>query len=295
MKRTLKLVLLTAFCLTAGLAVIQPGKSFAAITPPGAQSGSVGLSGKIPSPPPKTGATIAVPGSGQTFTNIPITVSGLCPSGLLVKIFSNNVFVGAVQCKNGSYSIKIDLFSGRNDLVARVYDALNQAGPDSNVVRVTFNDAQYIKFGTHVSLTSNYAKRGANPGDTLTWPIILSGGSGPYAISVDWGDGTSPELISQSFPGNITLHHVYDSAGIYNITVRATDANGTTAFLQLVGVGNGPAAQTNNSANKKEQVTKTVVLWWPALVLIPLIGAAFWLGGRHELFTLRKNLEQHRD
>ncbi len=59
-------------------------------------------------------------------------MSGICPGDLLVKIFKNNVFAGSVQCKNGSYSIVIDLFSGQNELVARVYDALDQPGPDSN-------------------------------------------------------------------------------------------------------------------------------------------------------------------
>ena len=42
--------------------------------------------------------------------------------------------------KNGSYEVAIDLFSSKNDLVARHYDDLDQGGPDSNLVSVTFND-----------------------------------------------------------------------------------------------------------------------------------------------------------
>ena len=260
------------------------------------QSGSVGLEGTVPGNPPTQAATIAVPSNGQVFTSIPITVSGLCKTDLLVKIFSNNVFVGSVTCVNGSYSLKVDLFSGRNDLVARVYDTLDQAGPDSNVVTVTFNDAQFAQFGTHVTLTSSYARLGVNPGSVLTWPLILAGGRPPYAMSIDWGDGNGLDLKSVTFPGVININHTYTQSGIYNIVVKATDANNTSAYLQLVGVANGKIAgglsTTNGSATV---ITKTIILWQFMLIALPLLLAAFWLGRRHELFAIRKSIEASRD
>jgi hypothetical protein len=264
------------------------------------QSGSVGLEGTVPSPPPTQAATISVPSNGATFKSTPITISGLCKTGLLVKVFSNNIFVGADSCTNGSYSLQADLFSGRNDLVARVYDSLDQAGPDSNVVSVTFADTQFIAFGTRVSLSSLFAQLGADPGKELTWPIILSGGVGPYAISVDWGDGTAPSLQSESFPGNINIKHTYKSAGVYKVIVKATDANGTVAFLQLVGVGNGKVSQSTvtggaSGSSSGINTTTTNIIWWPMLLLLPLIGSSFWLGRRHELFSIRKQLERSRD
>jgi hypothetical protein len=263
--------------------------------PPQSSSGSIGLQGEISSAPPTRGATIAVPGNGAVFTNVPITVSGLCPTGLLVKIFSNNVFVGATFCASGSYSVLIDLFSGQNDLVARVYDSLDQAGPDSNTVTVTFNDAQFLQFGTHVELSSAYAERGAPPSQEIDWPILLSGGTGPYAISVDWGDGSPTDLISVASAGPITIKHTYKTAGIYKVIVKATDKNGGTAFLQLVGQATG-AIQNNNSKNGGgNAVIERDVLWWPALAMFPLIFAAFWIGRRHELYSLRKRLEASRD
>jgi hypothetical protein len=259
------------------------------------QSGSVGLEGKVDGPPPSTPATISIPSNGQTFTNTPIRIGGLCKTGLLVKIFSNNVFIGSVVCAGGSYSLQADLFSGTNELVARVYDALDQAGPDSNVVTVTFNDAQFAQFGTRVTLSSSFARKGANPGDTLTWPITLAGGASPYAISVDWGDGKPATLLSRSFPGNFDVTHVYDSAGVYNVVIKATDANGVTAYLQVVGVGTGEVSGKNLSTNTATSTSKTRILWEPLLVLIPMVLVAFWLGKRHELFTIRKRIEDNRN
>jgi hypothetical protein len=254
------------------------------------QSNSQGVQGVIPTDAPKQGATIVVPSNGQVFHALPITVSGLCPSNLLVEIFKNNVFAGSTTCANGSYSLQIDLFDGQNDLVARVYDSLNQAGPDSNTVSVTFSQSLPGN-GPRMFLTSAYAERGAQPGTSLTWPLTLSGGTGPYAISVDWGDQSQPELLSRKSAGDFNIDHVYAKAGTYKITVKATDANGQAAFLQLVGVGNGPIKQTAGSSNGN-----SIIVINNNRLLIPLIAAlvvallSFWLGKKHGLQTIKNNL-----
>jgi hypothetical protein len=282
--------LLTLGCLLVGWSA----SALAATNSSEQDSGSIGLEGTISEAAPTTGATIVTPVNGTVVSSVPITVSGLCPKGLLLKVFSNNVFVGSTECTSGSYSIQVDLFGGQNQLVTRVYDALDEPGPDSNSPTVTFNDAQLILFGTHVALTSQYAKRGADPGDVLDWPIILSGGTGPYALSVDWGDNSATDLMSETFAGNITLQHIYKAAGVYNVVIKVTDSNGTEAFLQVVAVADG-AIQSSASSNTSAPVVQTKVIWWPAVAMVPLILAAFWVGRRHELYTLRRDLEKKRE
>lgn len=278
--------------LAASLAVVFSMQLPAsALTNP--QSGSTGLSGIIGSPPPTTAATISSPTQGQVFTTLPITVTGLCTSGLLVKVFDNNVFMGSTTCTSGSYSVKIDLFDGQNDLIVRVYDALDQAGPDSNKVTVTFNSGQFNTTGSRlVQLTSTYARRGANPGQPLVWPIIVTGGTAPYAISVSWGDNKPDDLMSEQFPGVFNIQHIYDTAGVYNIVVKASDKNGLTAYLQLVGVANGAiTSSAGTSSNNKSTITITKVLWEPAAIMLPLLAVSFWLGRRYEVVALRKRIE----
>lgn len=255
------------------------------------QSGAAGVVGTIPSAPPKTPATIAVPANGASFTTLPITVSGICTKGLLVEIFDNGVFVGSANCANGSYSLQINLFNGQNDLIARVYDALNQAGPDSNKVTVSFN-TNVPGQESRPTLTTAYAKRGADPGTTLTWPLTLSGGKGPYAISIDWGDQSPMDLVSRSSPGNFNIEHVYAQSGIFNVTVKAVDANGAAAFLQLVGVSNGPIQQSNSGSGAPTIKVQKQVVWWPLVVLFVLTFVAFWLGKKHQLETIRGRLRR---
>ncbi|MBX4197575.1 PKD domain-containing protein [Candidatus Saccharibacteria bacterium] len=252
------------------------------------QSGSVGVQGKVSAPPPSQAATIDVPRNGQSFSSLPITVSGFCVNGTLVEIYKNNVFSGAAQCQNGSYRLQIDLFDGRNDLVAREYDDLNQAGPPSATVTVTFSSL-LPSIGPRISLTSQYSKRGANPGSILNWPVTLSGGSGPYAISIDWGDKSNQDLMSQQAPGGLNLHHTYAQAGIFNVLVKASDNNANLAFLQLVGIGNGPIQQAaKNVSGSIVTNEKTKIAWLPIIVLFILVFVAYWIGQKHQLEAIRR-------
>jgi hypothetical protein len=278
----LSLILLLAF----------PLETLALIPPPGPQSDSTGVEGTIASAPPSQAATINVPKTGQSFSDIPITVSGLCPNNTMVEIYKNNVFAGSVDCSQGSYSLLIDLFDGRNDLIARVYDALNQSGPDSNLVTVNFENP-IQSTGPRLTLTTQYAKRGATPGSILNWPITLSGGTGPYAISIDWGDKTDSDLLTETIPGDLNLQHTYAQAGVYKVTVRASDSEGNTAFLQLVGIGNGRIQQsTGTSGGGIITSEKTKVLWWPVIILFILSLAAYWLGQKHQLESIRTRLRK---
>lgn len=258
------------------------------------QSGSVGLTGTISAPPPSEGATISIPTTGSVIEDIPIEVSGICPDDLLVKIFKNNVFAGSVQCEGGSFSLQMDLFAGTNEIIARVFDDLDQPGPDSNTVTVEYADETFSA-PQRVSLTSNYAKRGANPGQILSWPVQLSGGTGPYAFSVDWGDGSEPDLFTEPFAGTIDLEHAYEQPGVYNIIVKAVDTNGVTAFLQLVGVANGPLSQDTDAGLESEggfTTTRTRIIWWPSAFIVPFVVSTFWLGKRYMLHSMKKRIER---
>ena len=259
------------------------------------QGNSIGVMGTIAAPPPTQAATISTPVNGQSFTNDPIiTIAGFCPDGTHVRIFNNSVFAGSVQCNNGSYSLQIGLFTGDNELSAIVYDDLDQSGPTSNIVIVTFNNAKFSAFGTLVTLTSTFARRGADPGKTLSWPITLSGGNGPYAVSIDWGDGQATQLLSQPIAGTFNIEHVYSSAGVYRVVIKTVDANGVPAFLQVVAVANGQATAVKETDKEAQIKTVTIVrvIWWPAVVLFFLALISFWLGRRYELLALHKRIER---
>lgn len=280
----------------AMLLIISPSVSaqLTPIPPPDPKPGSFGVEATKLQPPPEVGATITVPGDGASFSNSPITVSGICPTDLLVQVYNNNVMVGSVMCEDGSFSLQVSLFAGVNELTAIVYDDLEQSGPVSNMASVTYNDARFSAFGELITLTSSYGRRSVHAGSELTWPLQLSGGTGPYAFSIDWGDDATAELRSQSLAGLVNISHVYKRAGIYRVNVKVTDSNGVGAFLQVIAVSSGKAEPIVAAGEGNAVVVKRI-LWIPIVLAVILLIPAYWLGRRSQLVSLRNKMLKERD
>jgi hypothetical protein len=282
-------------CLLALLLHVQPVAAITPIPTPPPQPGSYGLEAVKRKAPPKVGATISTPGNGASFSTSPTTVNGICPNDLLVQIYDNGVMVGSVMCQNGSFSIEVSLFPGKNELYAIVYDELDQAGPKSNVVTVNFSDTHFTAFGSQVTLTSSYGRRSSAAGTELGWPLQLSGGAGPYAFSIDWGDGTPLQLKSQSLGGVVAIAHVYKKAGIYAVNVKATDSNGVNAFLQVVALASGKVDSVSSEKDTHDTTPPPQILWTPTIASMVLLLPAFWLGRQSQLVSLQKRMLKERD
>lgn len=302
-RKILNTALVGLFLITAVLLVLLSSDTASALTPipePDPKPGSYGLEATKTKAPPTTGARITTPGNGASFSSSPITVSGICPGNLLVQVYNNGVMVGAVPCNNGSFSLQVSLFAGDNELTALVFDEVNQTGPESNKVTVRYTDTNFTAFGELVTLTSSYGRRSAAVNTRLSWPLQLSGGAGPYAFSIDWGDGSEPELRSQALAGVITINHVYKRAGIYKVNIRVTDANGVTAFLQLIAVSNGKVDGTSGTqggdSDSEQAAPRTQeIMWAPTAVSLGLLLPTFWLGRMSQLTSIRNKMLKERD
>lgn len=289
-----------ALCLVALLGS-QPVGALDALPTPEPVPGSYGLEATKTQDPPTAIATITTPVSGASFATSPVTVNGLCAEDLLVEIYNNGVMVGSVPCENGSFTLQVSLFAGTNEFTAIMYDNLEQASPVSNTVSVQYTDTQFSAFAELITLTSSYGRRSANAGAELTWPLQLTGGTGPYAFSVNWGDGGDAELISQPFTGVITIAHTYAKAGIYKVNVLVSDVNGVTAFLQLTAVANGQVDAVVAGAVEGTEDLATAFqsslgsFWVPAATTAALLFPAFFLGRASEVVSLRKKVLRQRD
>lgn len=295
-RSALSALLLVAVALMTILISARPVSAINQLPTPDPQPGSYGIEATKKQAPPTEAAVIVTPGGGSSFNNSPITVSGTCKNDLLVQVYNNNVMVGSVVCTNGSFSLQISLFAGTNELSAILYDDLEQPGPASNTVTVTYTDTSFAAFGQLVTLTSSYGRRAASAGSELSWPLQLSGGTGPYAFSIDWGDGSDPELKSQALSGLVTISHVYKKAGIYQVNIKVTDANGSSAFLQVIAVASGKVDTTTSTSKDDAQTTvgATKILWIPAAIAVALLVPTYWLGRRSQLVSLHNKMEKER-
>jgi hypothetical protein len=276
--------------------VLLLGYSWSAQAAPPAvnpQSGSVGLTGTVRGPAPSTAAIILLPRDNTRTSTIPITVSGTCPAGTFISVTRNNVFGGVAVCEDdGSFSLLVDLFDGANTLVAKVTDALGQEGPDSQAVNV-FYDAPALTtpggaVGRQLFLEVTTTVIGVDPGQSAGRSVHIVGGTGPYAISWDWGDGETT-LQSQLVDGPVTNSHAYKRAGTYRVIVRVTDAQNNAAFMQLVTVVNGPAEKLGTTGgNGLGSLSGVLIAAWPLYILAGLMVLFFWLGERREAHKQRK-------
>lgn len=286
-------------CLLALFVYVKPAGAINQIPTPAPIPGSYGLEATKTQAPPTQAPTITTPGSGASYATSPVTVSGVCQTDLLVQVYNNGVMVGSVMCVGGSFSLQVSLFAGTNELTAIMYDNLEQPGPVSNIVTVTYNDTNFTAFGQLVTLTSSFGRRSAPANNELTWPLQLTGGAGPYAFSIDWGDGGDAELKSQAVAGVVNIAHTYKRAGIYQVNVRVTDTNGVSAFLQVIAVSSGKVdAATGAGAGQEGGTPQQVVpasAWIPAAVSTILLLPTFWLGRLSQTTSIRNRMLKERN
>ena len=256
---------------------------------PGPASSSVSLTGAVPGSAPTVAATIASPGDQARFPTSPVTVSGACPADTLVELFKNDIFAGSIPCSStGTYTTDVDLLIGQNTIVARVYDSLNQAGPDSNAITI-FYDAlpaqsdplTSLSFGgSQLLLNTDAVFRGAFPEQELTVPINIIGGTAPYAVNIQWGDSNN-KVIPRNDNLSFASSHAYSRPGTYQISLQATDANGRVGFLSVAAIVNGqPATTAVTGSTTSPTIITTLLALWPLYTAVAGIVIAFWLGER---------------
>ncbi len=231
-----------------------------------AMAASYTVTAEVPAAPLTEGATITSPTDGTIVTNASALVSGTCPAGAYIKLYTNNTFAGVTFCQNdGTFSLDDDLYVGQNNLVAQDYNVTNQQGPTTPTVSVTYNVPSTpttpspgsttvtsttgnvgVSGSTSGSasvetpavtnppllLTSNYVYATSAVSSGFTWTIDLEGGVPPYKVIVYWGDGSNSILIFKTDPKFQISHH-YELAGYYAIKINVIDQTGNVRFITL--------------------------------------------------------------
>lgn len=297
-------------------------------------SGSYSVTASYPGPPPASAATISSPTEGNRFTAVPITVNGSCPLNTYVTLLRNSFSSGVALCDaTGQYSLKTDLFKGSNALQAQVYSQTDVPGPISSTVNVIYDPSvitgpsapQPAGGSTPVSngpnatppsgstsgsapvmtdpltLKTQFKYLAHTPGQSVIYQFAVEGGTSPYAVVVDWGDGTQ-KIVTVSESGAFSLSHSYERKGgykgSYRITVTAADAAGNQTILQLMALVNDlpgsalnstkPTPPTLTSVDSLAQRIQSLLKYiWPTFGFTVLMLASFWLGEMRELKLLR--------
>ncbi|HSE61319.1 MAG TPA: PKD domain-containing protein [Candidatus Saccharimonadales bacterium] len=251
----------------------------------------------VPSPPPTTPPTITSPDPGTTTIEKNMHIKGGCAVGLIVKIFRNAVFAGSTTClADSTYELQIDLEEGKNTLIARQYDAVNQPSPESDPLLVFYTPPiaptiegsqpegvdttgpRIAKF--ELKLDYDYTLQSAFINQTFRLPIRFAGGTPPYAVSVDWGDGET-SLVSRQTAVLFIAEHLFTKPGTHQIKIKISDKDGTEAFLQFVVVVNGSPDTVNIRTpfgEVRTSVSMPALVFMTSAIALPSIGIGTFVG-----------------
>ena len=278
---------------------------------------SVTIGAIVQSPAPTVGAVITSPVQGFNIVNInPSMVSGTCLADSFVTIYNDGALSSSNYCTSaGIFSVNVQLHAGTNVLTARNFDALNQAGPDTPSVTVTFTTdtptsevtvpqlpfsplvipgVSTITTGTS-SECADYQQAGSLPvggephvavvcvprtiaiAQDHTIGVLVWGGDPPYALNFKWGNGNTT-LVSLDKPGYKAVNVHYASSGIYNISVQLTDHSSKAA------TGESAVQVTGTASQPFAQVINTILSssWFetPVPLYLSAVGVTlgFWGG-----------------
>lgn len=271
------------------------------------------VTAKVSAPLPTSAASITSPTDQAHVSTEVVTVSGTCPADTYIKLYRQDIFSGMQVCgpSDTVFNIDVTLQPGANDLYTRVFNLTDDEGPQSATVTVWYDvpaqpstgsspPSSYPTAGTTAPdlaiVTEAYQYQVYEAGHLITWILRLEGGTPPYTIIIDWGDGTTT-VTSQNDNGPFEISHSYlpqvKGDKIYVIKLAATDAKGVKTLMQLSVVVKATGAPVvpggtvdNSSSGNSTSLPTWLKFAWPTYVIVSLMALSFWLGERQEVFTL---------
>jgi hypothetical protein len=130
-----------------------------AVTAAQTVSSSVNVGLVVPGPPPTEGATITSPKTDGTVSSPFLTLGGTCASETLVADYIDENLAGSTICTTaGIFKLDVQLHKGKNTLTAMNFDNLNQPGPASNSIDITYITNDPVKLDMAEPITPNLPK-----------------------------------------------------------------------------------------------------------------------------------------
>lgn len=132
------------------------------------------------------------------------------------------------------------------------------------------------------------------PKITQTLGFLAWGGTPPYAVSIDWGDGSDASLVSIPTQGYSTKKFAYVNSGVFKINLKLQDNEGVASIVQAAIQVTGDTKTTtpvvNNTNNNLD------IEWFK--VPVPLYATAvaitlgFWGGDIFDRYFGARRLKQ---
>lgn len=214
---------------------------------------------KVAAPAPSLPAIITSHHNEEVITTPTVQFTGTCsyvaPS-TAIELYIDTVFVGSSICETtGTFSLSTTISTGRHLIVVRTANVTGDYGPDSSPLHITYmkgDESQSPQTPTPPNTTSNTAPPASvapngvqiyskftyllyGPEKDAEWVGYFSGGTAPYTVAIDWGDGTSSSYTATDSKSQ-TYRHSYRKYEPFFVTLTVTDADGSQTSMQLAAI-----------------------------------------------------------
>lgn len=257
---------------------------------------------RVPAPIPTSAAVITSPANGSQLKTSSVNVLGTCPSinpHVIITIVNNGRNVGSAACGgDNTFALPITLDLGSNVLVARSTTITGDDGPDSQPITVTYSRSSGSG-GTVSPPVGSPGQVGAlqittdqsfvvyGPAQDAVLNGTISGGTAPYHVHIDWGDGGTSDYTANTTV-QVFRHH-YRRTGTYDITMTITDSDGmvlvqhfaaVTPYVPPVGSGNTSSANSVvgrlfGAISRQLGGTRMVAFYGTYFALLAIFGIFF--------------------
>lgn len=146
-------------------------------------------------------------------------------------------------------------------------------------------------------VTADFKYKPRISGQSFDLVMGLSGGTGPYAVTIHWGDGTQ-STFARGDGSDFSAPHTYKlsrrNQQTYLVKIEAVDSTGRTAYLQVAElvhaqgstIGLPVIGDIGANTPPLSQLKQGLWLVWPAYAVASLMVLSFWLGERQEYYNL---------
>lgn len=239
-------------------------------------------------------------GTVEEVTDNP-TISGYAPpfSEITVTFYSEPSVCKTTASAKGLWSCTLgrSLPPGLHHVVVT---ALTKSG--KTLTFPTFQIA-VVKYSEPFVISSEYKYQARLRGQAAAWTMAVKGGTPPFEIVADWGDGSTSKMMQPDW-GEFEVSHVYDAQVLsdtdYNVVLTATDARGATTVLQVTTTIKGIAVPAVVTRSGFSALSDTIRQWlwvvWPVYIAVVLMAVSFWIGEReaYQRFIARRRLSKPR-
>ncbi len=244
------------------------------------------VSGVVPVPVPTSGAIISTPASGTLLTSGDNLVAGNCPivsPQVAVVLTIDGTAAGSAICNaNNNFALPVILTPGAHTLVAEAYTITGGKAPLSQSVAVIYQNPKTLTAvqTTQPAITAEAPYDVLSFDQTTAWNGTIAGGTAPYRVTIEWGDGKS-DSYSVTTADAQRFTHRYSTLQSYNARIAVADASGHFAQQQYAAVSYVIPTTPATTITTTPLVTPTLAGLYGLFLTTVSVCGIVWLEARH--------------